>query len=130
MPQSAPPGVVARIGAKGEITEADLSDYSAAEGCYGPDSANSRKAAFMRMLEAAVTEELLAREAGIVLSAQDYQREMDRIDSGTRAPDVLDCIKRFFLFERGKGFAGDGRRRYERVYLRKYILGRKFADFI
>ncbi len=129
MPPTAPPGVVAKIG-KGEITEADLSDYSASEGCYGPDAVNSRKAAFMRMLEATVTEELLAREAGIVVSADDYQKELDRIDQGTRAPDVLDCIKKHFLFERAKGFPPEGRRRYERVYLRKYAQGPKFSDFM
>jgi hypothetical protein len=130
MPQTAPPGVAARIGAKGEITETDLADYSAAESCYGPDAVNSRKAAFMRMLEATVTEELLMRDAGISVSAEDYQSEMDRIDFNTRAPEVLNCVKKHFLFEKGKGFAGDGRRRYERVYLRKYVLGLKFADFM
>jgi len=131
VPVPAPsPGLVAKIGAKGIITEQDLTDFSAAESCYGSDAINSRKAGFMRMLEAAVTEEVLEREAGIVLSAGDYQKELDRIDRETRAPEVLDCIKKYFLFEKGAGFRGDGRRRYERVYLRKHVLGPLNSNFI
>ncbi|HBW23709.1 MAG: hypothetical protein A2X28_08715 [Elusimicrobia bacterium GWA2_56_46] len=124
------PGLVAKIGARGVITEQDLTDFSAAEGCYGSDAINSRKAGFMRMLEAAVTEEVLEREAGIALSPDDYQKELDRIDRETRAPEVLDCIKKYFLFEKGAGFRGDGRRRYERVYLRKHVLSPLSSKFI
>lgn len=121
--------VVATIGDKRVVTERDLEDFRQSEGCYGPDAINSRKAGLMRMLESGVFETVLER-AKISISTGEFEQELLRIDRETRAPEMLDCIKAHFQFEKGTGFKGDGRRRYERIFLRKNIVGRKFHDFI
>lgn len=129
-PASSASGIVARIGKNRVITERDLEDFTKSESCYGPDAINSRRAGFMRMLEVAAAEELLERQARIVVSPDDYEKELGRIDRETRAPEMLDCIKAYFQFDKATGaFKGDGRRRYERIFLRKNIVGRMNGQF-
>ena len=99
----------------GEVTERDISDWQAAQGCYGGDAITSRKAGFMRMFEAAILEEVLARQ-GRPITDEEYMEEAARIDAETRAPDILACIKKNF---------GDGTGRYERVFVRP-ILAQRF----
>ena len=92
----APAGIVARIGENRLITETDLADFTNSETCYGSDALNSRNAGFMRMLESSIMEEVLRREAHVELGAEDYARELKRVDEGTRAPEILSCIKKAF----------------------------------
>ncbi|MCX5797861.1 MAG: hypothetical protein NTY77_20415 [Elusimicrobia bacterium] len=133
-PPPAPPteaGVIARIGEKGLITEQDLTDFTATENCYGPDALSSRKAGLMRSLESDIMEDVLRREARVELSAEDYSREVQRVDEGTRAPDILACIKKHFGWDPGSGWPGDaGRRRYERIFLRKSLVPPPFHKFV
>ncbi len=114
--------IVAVIGEKGRVTEQDLADFAAAESCYGPEALNSRKAGFMRMLETAIMEEVMRREAGIELTKADYEKESRRIDRETRAPEILECVKKYF--------GADGRGRYERVFLRKNMIAGPFHRFL
>jgi len=125
-------GVVAKIGEKGVITELDLADFSAAESCYGSDAINSRKAGFMRMLEASVGEEILGRNAGAGITSADYEAEIARVDRETRAPEILDCIKKHFGFDKesGKFSVAEGRDRYKKVFLRKYLAQNRLFRFI
>lgn len=124
-------GMVAGIGASGMISELDLADFSAAESCYGPDAINSRKAGFMRMLEATVGEEALRRDAGTMITPGDYEAEIERVDRDTRAPEILGCIKKHFGFDpdSGKFRDAEGRNRYKRVFLRKYIVQARVFRF-
>ncbi|MBI4425749.1 MAG: hypothetical protein HY554_18610 [Elusimicrobia bacterium] len=123
--------LVASIGERGTITERDLADFSAAEGCYGPDALNSRRAGFMRMLETSVMEEVLLAEAGVRLGEHDYAREAERIDRETQAPDILRCIKAHFSFDPAAGFRSkEGAARYRRVFLRKVLAQTRFQRFV
>ena len=114
--------IVASIGDKGRVSEKDLADFIAAESCYGSDALNSRKAGFMRMLETAIMEEVMRREAGLELTKADYEKEGQRIDRETRAPEILECVKKYFT--------EDGRGRYERVFLRKNMIAGPFHRFL
>ena len=106
--------IVAAVGG-GEVSEQDISDWQAAQSCYGEDAITSRKAGFMRMYEAAILEETLSR-AGRPIKREEYAKETARIDAETRAPDILACIKKYF---------GEGAARYERVFVRP-ILAQRF----
>ena len=104
----------------GEVTERDISDWQAAQSCYGEDAITSRKAGFMRMFEATILEEVLARQARPITD-EEYIEEAARIDAETRAPDILACIKKYF---------GDGTGRYERVFVRPILAQRFIRELV
>ena len=127
---AAAPAVAVVAGAE-TISEADLSDFSAAEACYGPDALTARRASFMRLFEGAITVSVLRREAGLELAPADYEKEAARVDRETKAPDILLCIKRLFSFEPGAGFKSkDAEKRYHRIFLRKLLLNSRFYGFV
>lgn len=101
--------------ASGEVSEQDISDWQAAQSCYGSDAITSRKAGFMRMYEAAILEEVLNGVARPI-KREEYDKETARIDAETRAPDILGCIKKYF---------GGATARYERIFVRP-ILAQRF----
>lgn len=113
------PRVVARIGEKGMVSEEDIADWQATQACY-PEGLTSRKAGFMRELEATVMEEILEREGNLKITDQDYEAEQDRARRESRAPEILACIENHF--------AGDNRR-YWRVFLRPLLANKMFYDF-
>lgn len=82
------------------ISEKDVSDYRAAQSCYGEGAISSRKAAFMRLLEGAIAEEAMRAHGGPALTEGDLQREADRIDRETRAPRVIACVKQRYAAPR------------------------------
>ena len=85
----------------------------------------------MRMLESSIMEEVLRREAHVELGAEDYARELKRVDEGTRAPEILSCIKKAFGWSPDSGWPDERSRvRYERVFLRKNILPPPFHKFV
>lgn len=104
---------VAVVGSN-EVTEQDIADWQAAQGCYGEGAIVSRKAGFMRLLETSVLDEVLSRQAR-PLTEEDYKKETARIDAETRAPEILACIK--------KHFEGDSAR-YRRVFIRPILVQR------
>jgi len=110
---------VAVIG-HGEITEQDIADWQAAQSCYGEDAITSRKAGFMRLFEASILDQLLIRQ-GRPITGDDYKKEVARIDAETRAPDILNCIKKYF---------GDGTARYERVFVRPILAQRFIRELV
>ncbi|MCX5793462.1 MAG: hypothetical protein NTY45_14770 [Elusimicrobia bacterium] len=105
----------------GEVSEQDISDWQAAQGCYGEDAITSRKAGFMRMYEAAILDEVLTHAALRPVTREEYAREVARIDAETRAPDILACIKKYF---------GEGAARYERVFIRPILTQRYIREFV
>lgn len=111
---------VASVGG-GAVSEQDIADWQAAQGCYGEDAITSRKAGFMRMFEATILEDLLVRQATRPITAADYAGEVARIDRETRAPDILGCIKKYF---------GDGTARYERVFIRPILAQRFIREYV
>ena len=127
----AEPRIVAKIGVKGLITERDLADFTASESCYGPNAINSRKAGFMRMLEATVREEIIRREEKSEITPADYETEIERVDRDTRAPKILMCVKKYFGFDAGtkKFKSSEGRNRYKKVFLRKYLAHKRVFRF-
>lgn len=111
---------VASVG-KGEVSEADVRDWQAAQACYGEDAITSRRAGFMRMFEAAVLDEVLEGQAKRPVTRAEYDAEAARIDRETRAPDILACIKRHF---------GGATPRYERVFIRPILGQRYIREFV
>lgn len=105
----------------GVVSERDIADWQAAQGCYGEDAITSRKAGFMRMYEAAILEAVLDGAAKRPITAAEYDAEAARIDRETRAPDILACIK--------KHFGGDGPR-YRRVFVRPILAQRYIREFV
>ncbi|MFC1522314.1 STT3 domain-containing protein [Elusimicrobiota bacterium] len=112
-------GLVAEIGETGIITEKDVGDWQAAQGCY-PGGLTSRKGALMRQLEATTMEEVLRVHEGMLISEEEYKKEVERIDRETRAPDILGCIKNHF---------SNDIKRYWRVYLRPILIAKKFHHY-
>ncbi|MDO8802972.1 MAG: hypothetical protein Q7R35_00950 [Elusimicrobiota bacterium] len=104
----------------GEVSEQDITDWQAAQSCYGEDAITSRKAGFMRMFEAAILEEILVRQARPI-TGEEYIEEAARIDAETRAPEILGCIKKYFT---------DGAGRYERVFVRPILAQRFMREFV
>jgi len=113
-------GIVARIGKGNLVTERDLQDWQATQSCY-PSGLTSRKAAFMRQMEATIVERILSHEADVTITKADYKKEEQRIDRETRAPDILRCIKNYF---------GSDPARYWRVFLRPILANRKFHQYV
>lgn len=121
VPAAAEPPTAARLDGSAYLTEADLSDWSAAQGCYGEDAITSRKAAFMRLTEAALAEAAMKAEGGPVFDAVALSSEAARIDRETRAPDILACIKRAL---------GPGEERYLRVFVRPTLVESRLRTFL
>lgn len=111
---------VASVGS-GVVSEIDIADWQAAQGCYGEEAITSRKAGFMRMYEAAILEEVLNRQAKSPVKTEEYDAEVARIDRETRAPDILGCIKKYF--------GGDGPR-YRRVFIRPILVQRDIREYV
>ena len=84
---------VARLDGVSIITEADLSGWSAAQACYGEGALTSRRAAFMRLTEAAIAEKAMRERGGPVIDEKAVSDDAARIDRETQAPDILACIK-------------------------------------
>lgn len=105
----------------GIVSETDITDWQAAQGCYGEDAITSRKAGFMRMYEASILEEVLNNTAKRPVKTEEYDAEVARIDRETRAPDILACIKKYF--------GGDGPR-YRRVFIRPILVQRDIRGFV
>lgn len=111
---------VAAVGGGG-IFEPDIADWQAAQACYGPGALTSRRAGFMRLLEAAILEEILSRQAARPITRADYDKESARIDAETRAPDILACVKKHF---------GGGGPRYERIFVRPILAQRFIREYV
>lgn len=75
------------------VSEADLADWSGAQGCYGEGALTSRRAAFMRLTEAALAEAAMRAHGGPDITEADVAKDAERIDKETQAPDILACIK-------------------------------------
>jgi hypothetical protein len=84
---------VALLDGKVAVTEADLAAWSAAQACYGEGALTSRKAAFMRLTEAALAERAMRESGGPDITDADVAEDAERIDTETQAPDILACIK-------------------------------------
>ncbi|MBU2572694.1 MAG: hypothetical protein KKH28_01270 [Elusimicrobia bacterium] len=104
----------------GVVSQQDIPDWQAAQGCYGPDALTSRKAGFMRMFEATILDEVL-QKASRPITAGEYQAEVARIDAETRAPEILACIKKYF---------GDDTVRYQRIFIRPILAQRFIREFV
>lgn len=113
------PALVAVV-AGGEVSQRDIQDWQAAQGCYGPDALTSRKAGFMRMYEATILNEVLLKSSRPI-TAYEYKQEVDRIDAETRAPEILTCIKKYF---------GDDTARYQRIFIRPILAQRFIREFV
>lgn len=111
--------MVVRLEGRAVITEADLSAWSAAQGCYGEDAITSRNAAFMRLTEAALAESAMAGRGGPTLDEAAVSSEAARIDRETRAPDILACIKRAL-----------GTEPYLRVFVRPTLIESRLRLFL
>lgn len=84
---------VALLDGKVIVTEADLAGWSAAQGCYGEGALTSRRAAFMRLTEAALADSAMRKFGGPDIADADVAKDAERIDKETQAPDILACIK-------------------------------------
>lgn len=93
LPLSAQDAVVARLDGTSIISEADLSGWSAAQACYGEGALTSRRAAFMRLTEAALADKAMRENGGPVIDDAVVAADAARIDRETQAPDILACIK-------------------------------------
>lgn len=121
MAGAAAAAVVVLLAGAPAITEADLSEYQATQACYGEGPLSGRRAAFMRLLEAAVAEKAMEADGAPAISAADLQREAKRIDEQTRAPEILECVKRVF---------GGRRERYLRVFVRPRLAETRLRKFL
>lgn len=90
---SASDAVVARLDGTPYVTESDLAAWSAAQGCYGEGALTSRRAAFMRLTEAALAERAMRENGGPDITDGAVAEDAARIDRETQAPDILACIK-------------------------------------
>ena len=75
------------------ISEADLAGWGGAQGCYGEGALTSRRAAFMRLTEAALADAAMRAYGGPDITDGDVAKDAERIDKETQAPDILACIK-------------------------------------
>lgn len=116
-----PDKVVAVLDGKTVTTEAELAAWRAAQSCYGPDAIASRKAGFMRLLEAAIAEQALRTQGGPAPAPGDLENEAERIDRETRAPEILGCIKRAF---------GAGRKQYLTIFVRPVLIETRLREFL
>lgn len=117
----APEAVVALLEGRPVVSEKNLSDYSATQACYGEGALTSRKAAFMRLLEAAIAEEAMRVHDGPALAKGDLEREAERIDQETRSPLIIACIKKYFAATP---------KDYLRSYVRLVWVESRFRSFL
>lgn len=111
---------VAALDGEPVVSERDISDWQAAQSCYGEGAIVSRKAAFMRLLETAIAEKAL-KDAGAVKTGEgELRAEADRINRETRAPEILACVKRSI----GEGGG------YLRVFVRPVLIETGMRGFI
>lgn len=103
------------------IAERDISDWQSSQACYGKTALTSRKAAFIRQLETEIFEEIYRTKTNKKISAEDYEKEAERIDAETRAPQVLACIKSHF---------GKDRERYYKVFIKPTLVSRYLRDYV
>ncbi len=113
--------VAARLDGKAVITERDISDRQLHQSCYGADALTSRKAAFMRLLEARIAEKAMSAAGAPAITAADVKKEAARIDAETRAPEILECIK--------KSLGGPGDR-YLATFVRPVLAESLFRTFL
>jgi len=120
-------GIVARLGDNGVVSEQDLKDFKDSNGCRGEGALNSRKAGFMQMLETALQQEFLWRDSAQKLKLEELEKERKRIDTGTRAPDILLCMKQVFSFnkDQNKFTSGERYNQYLRVFVRPILINKK-----
>ena len=111
--------VAARLDGQPALTEGDISDWQAAQACYGAGALTSRRAALMRLVEAAVAEKAMAR-AGKAFSEAGLSAEAERIDRETQAPAILACIKKTL----------QPRERYLRVFVRPTLVESRLRSFL
>lgn len=112
--------IVALLSGRPVITEADLLDYQATQACYGEGALTSRKAAFMRLLEASIAGEAMRAGGGPTPDEAVLKEESDRIDKETRAPEIVACIKKHY---------GDDARRYRKIFVRLAWIASRFRVF-
>lgn len=112
---------VAVLDGRAIVSEADIRDYQALQACYGEEALPSRRAALMRLVEAAIAESAMRDHDGPRITDKDVEADALRIDRETRAPEILACIK--------KHFGGD-KRRYERVFVRPALVEARFRHFV
>jgi|GEM_PF-1447485 len=120
---AAPPGSPAAAFLAGEavVSEDDISGWQAAQACYGEGAITSRRAAFMRLLEAAIAEKALKSAGALKDAAGEARAEAARIDRETRAPGILECVKRVL---------GPGDARYLRVFVRPALIESRTRFFL
>lgn len=113
-------GIAGMVGDNYWITKQDLDDWQAAHGCY-PEPLNARHVAWIRLIENGVTEEILKKYSSYQnLSMEALAAEEKRIDESTRAPDILDCIKKQF---------GSRRSSYWKVYIAPILTPQASGKF-
>jgi hypothetical protein len=113
--------VVASLDGEAAVTENEVSDWQAAQACYGEGAIVSRKAAFMRLLEAAIAEKALKGAGAIDTGDAGLRAEAARIDRETRAPEILACVKKKL---------GAGSSAYLRVFVRPVLIETGMREFI
>lgn len=113
-------GAVASLDGRVVVSERDISSWSSAQSCYGPDALTSRKAAFLKLLEVAIAESALRSAAGVVISSKDIEVEAKRFDSETRAPEILTCVKQNL----GQDEA------YRRVFVHSILIESRLRQFL
>lgn len=113
--------IVAVLAGHPAIMEADLSDYQATQACYGEGALTSRQAALMRLLEAALAETAMAKAGAAPITEADLKKDAERIDTETRAPEILACIKAHF---------GPDEARYRRVFVRSHLAEARLRNFL
>ncbi|MBI5244094.1 MAG: hypothetical protein HY922_10535 [Elusimicrobia bacterium] len=133
--------VVAKLDGEAVVTEAGLSDWQASQACYGEGAITSRNAGLMRLLEAAIAEKAM-RQAGVAaLTDADLAAEAARIDRETRAPDILECIKKTLepgvrdafsarASSQAPGGAGEGKERYLAAFVRPTLVESRLRTFL
>lgn len=119
--RAAPAATVAVYDGKAVVTEADIRDAQLAQRCYGEGAQSSRKAVFMRRLEAAIAEDAMLRAKEPPIDAAALRREVERIDSETRAPEIIACVK--------AALGGDAAR-YAAAYARPVLVEARFRIFL
>ena len=113
-------GTVASLDGRVVVSEGDISSWSSAQSCYGPDALASRRAAFLKLLEAAIAESALRSAAGVVISTKDIEVEAKRFDSETRAPGILTCVKHNLSEDEA----------YRRVFVHTILIESRLRQFL
>jgi hypothetical protein len=113
--------VLAELDGAAVVTEGDVADWQRLQACYGEEALISRRAAFMRLLEAAIAEKALRGAGAFSFSRKDLDAEAARIDGSTRAPEILECIKKNL---------GPGEERYLRTFVRTALIESSLRNYL